>query len=56
MFNTIHSDLPSLLSKVAFKKSIDQFIHVSALGIELATDSKYAMSKLSGEKSYEQFF
>ena len=49
-FNTIHSDLPSLLSKVAFKKSIDQFIHVSALGIELATDSKYAMSKLSGEK------
>ena len=49
-FNTIHSDIPSLLSKVAFKKSIDQFIHVSALGIELATDSKYAMSKLSGEK------
>ena len=49
-FNTIHSDLPSLLSKVAFKKSIDQFIHVSALGIELASDSKYAMSKLSGEK------
>ena len=49
-FNTIHSDLPSLLSKVAFEKSIDQFIHVSALGIELASDSKYAMSKLSGEK------
>ena len=50
-FNLIHSDLPSLLSRVAFKKSIDQFIHVSALGIELATDSKYAISKLSGERN-----
>ncbi len=50
-FNLIHSDLPSLLSRVAFKKSIDQFIHVSALGIELATDSKYALSKLSGERN-----
>ena len=49
-FKLIHSDLPSLISKVAFKKSINQFIHVSALGIEAATDSKYAMSKLSGEK------
>ena len=50
-FNLIHSDLPSLLSKLAKKNSIEQFIHISALGIEPATDSKYAMSKLSGEKN-----
>ena len=55
-FNTIHSDLPSLLSKVAQKNSFDQFIHLSALGIESATDSNYAMSKLSGEQKVRQNF
>ena len=53
-FNLIHSDLPSLISKVAKKNSISQFIHVSALGIENAQDSKYAMSKLSGEKKIKE--
>ena len=43
-FNLIHSDLPSLLSKLASKKSIKQFIHLSALGIDSATDSNYAIS------------
>ncbi len=55
-FNLIHSDLPSLLSKVASKKSINQFIHLSALGIEQATDSKYAMSKISGENKVKNNF
>ena len=55
-FNLIHSDLPSLLSKIAFKSSLDQFIHLSALGIEAASDSNYALSKLSGEKNVRQNF
>ena len=55
-FNLIHSDLPSLLSKVAFNKSLDQFIHISALGIEAATDSDYAKSKLNGETKVRQNF
>ena len=55
-FNTIHSDLPSLLSRVARKNSFEQFIHLSALGIESATDSNYAMSKLSGEQKVRQNF
>ncbi len=55
-FNIIHSDLPSLLSRLAYKNSIDQFIHLSALGIESATDSKYALSKLNGEKKVRQNF
>ena len=50
-FNLIHSDLPSLLSKIAYKSSLDQFIHLSALGIEAASDSNYAISKLSGENN-----
>ena len=55
-FNLIHSDLPSLLSKIAKKKFLSQFIHVSALGIEDAIDSKYALSKLDGEKKVKQNF
>ena len=55
-FNLIHTDLPSLLAKVAAKKSIDQLIHLSALGIEPAIDSLYATSKLNGEKKVRQNF
>ena len=55
-FNLIHSNLPSLLSKCASKKMLDQFIHVSALGIEKATDSNYALSKLDGEKNVRENF
>ncbi len=55
-FNLIHTELPSLLSSVASKKLIDQFIHISALGIEAATESKYASSKLNGEKKVRQNF
>ena len=55
-FNMIHSDLPSLLSKVAQRNSFDQFIHLSALGIESATDSEYAISKLNGEQKVRHNF
>ena len=37
------------LKKHLFK--IDKFIHLSSLGIEKAHDSKYAISKLEGEKN-----
>ncbi len=55
-FNLLHSDLPSMLSKLALKNSLKQFIHLSALGIETATDSLYAMSKLDGEKNIKKNF
>ena len=49
-FKLIHSDLPALIAKKAHELQIEKFIHLSALGIEKATDSKYALSKLEGEK------
>ena len=55
-FNLIHSDLPSLLSNLALKNSLEQFINLSALGIENASDSKYATSKLNGEKKVRKNF
>tara|TARA_B100000989_G_scaffold296577_1_gene280132 strand:- start:6027 stop:6989 length:963 start_codon:yes stop_codon:yes gene_type:complete len=55
-FKTIHTDLPDLLSKIANNLKIDKFIHLSALGIEQAKDSKYAISKLEGEKKIKKNF
>ena len=49
-FNNIHTNFPNIISQKCNKYNIEQFIHVSALGIEKAIDSKYAMSKLGGEK------
>ncbi len=45
-----------MLSKLALEKTLTQFIHLSALGIESATDSRYAMSKLDGEQKVRQNF
>ena len=55
-FNLIHSDLPALLSKKANEFQLEKFIHLSALGIEKASDSKYALSKLDGEKRIKENF
>jgi uncharacterized protein YbjT (DUF2867 family) len=50
-FYNIHTLFPSLLSKLAKEYKLKSFIHLSALGINEATDSKYAKSKLEGEKN-----
>ena len=39
-----------MISKFASTSKLEKFIHLSALGIENAEDSKYAKSKLKGEK------
>ena len=55
-FRKIHSILPNILSNLAKEKKIEQFIHVSALGIENASDSEYAKSKLDGENNVRKNF
>tara|TARA_B100000003_G_scaffold122687_1_gene109922 strand:+ start:61 stop:1035 length:975 start_codon:yes stop_codon:yes gene_type:complete len=50
-FKNIHSTFPSLLSKLSKEYKLNSFIHLSALGIQNAEDSNYAMSKLEGEKN-----
>ncbi len=49
-FKNIHSVFPSLLSKLSKEYKLKHFIHLSALGINQATDSDYARSKLEGEE------
>ena len=48
-FKNIHSIFPSLLAKLCKEYNLKHFIHLSALGINEAKDSKYAISKLEGE-------
>ena len=48
-FQNIHNLFPTILSKLAKEYSLKKFIHLSALGIDQAIDSKYAKSKLDGE-------
>ncbi len=50
-FHNIHSVFPTLLAKLCKKYNLENFLHISALGINEASDSKYAISKLEGEKN-----
>jgi len=50
-FNNIHTIFPKLLAKLCKEYKLKNFIHLSALGINDATDSEYAKSKLEGEKN-----
>ena len=50
-FQNIHILFPSLLAKLSKEYKLNNFIHLSALGINEATDSNYAKSKLEGEKN-----
>lgn len=55
-FNNIHINFPSLLASLCEKNRVDQFIHLSAMGLEDAKDSSYAQSKLQGEKKIKENF
>ena len=55
-FRNIHTIFPSLLAKLCKQYKIEQFIHLSALGINEALDSKYAKSKLDGEQNILKIF
>ena len=55
-FKNIHSIFPSILAKLCKEYKVQQFIHLSALGINNAIDSNYAKSKLEGELSIQKNF
>ena len=45
-----------MISNLCKKNNVHKFIHISALGIENAKDSKYAISKLKGENAVRKNF
>ena len=55
-FTNIHSIFPSILAKLCKEYKVQQFIHLSALGINDAIDSEYAKSKLEGEVNIQKNF
>ena len=55
-FENIHTIFPSLISKICKEYNVQQFIQLSALGIDNAADSNYAKSKLEGEKNIKNNF
>jgi uncharacterized protein YbjT (DUF2867 family) len=55
-FKNIHSIFPSILAKLCKEYNVQQFIHLSALGINNAIDSDYAKSKLEGEANIQKNF
>jgi len=55
-FKNIHSIFPSILAKLCKEYKVQQFIHLSALGINDALDSEYAKSKLKGEANIQRNF
>jgi uncharacterized protein YbjT (DUF2867 family) len=55
-FKNIHSIFPSILAKLCKEYKVQQFIHLSALGINNAVGSNYAKSKLEGEVNIQKNF
>ena len=55
-FKNIHSIFPSILAKLCKEYKVQQFIHLSALGINSAIDSEYAKTKLEGEFDIKKNF
>ena len=55
-FKNIHESFPSILANLCREYNIKQFIHLSALGLEMALDSQYAQSKLNGENFIKKNF
>ena len=55
-FKNIHEKFPSIISSLCNKHKVRKLIHLSALGVENAIESKYARSKLNGENLVRQNF
>jgi NADH dehydrogenase len=56
-FANIHSKAPSDIARLCKKHKVKRLVHISALGIErAASSSKYAQSKLMGEKNTFEHF
>ncbi len=55
-FTSIHAQCPERLAQMAKEEGVKKFVHISALGIESSSRSRYARSKLAGEKAVQSIF
>lgn len=52
----VHHKAPGKLAEIARESGVEQFIHVSALGVERATTCEYARTKKLGEEDVRRIF
>lgn len=55
-FNAIQANGAEQLAKMAANAGVERFIHISALGVDKASGSNYARTKLLGEKAVQAAF
>lgn len=55
-FEFAHTQIPLMIAKACSKNKVRNFIHISALNINKASDSSYAISKLNGEIKIKENF
>jgi len=55
-FENVHVEIPKMIANVSKKLQIKYFIHLSALGVDKNTVSKYALSKRKGELEIIKIF
>lgn len=55
-FPAVHAQGAELVAKAAKEAGVRKFIHVSALGVDRTPQSKYARTKLNGEKAVAAVF
>ena len=53
-FNDVHFKIPKELASSAKRNKVRNFVHLSALNIEKAKNSNYAISKLQGENAVKE--
>lgn len=55
-FPAIHAQAPEKLAQCASEAGVERMLHMSALGVDKAKTSKYAKTKLMGEKAVKAAF
>ena len=56
-FHSIHVDIPESIAKLCSQSNVKKFIHVSAIGANKDSKSKYQQSKFLGEeKALNNYF
>lgn len=55
-FSALHAQGAEQLAKMAKMAGVKRFIHISALGVDKAATSKYARTKITGEKAVTAAF
>jgi NADH dehydrogenase len=49
-FENLHVTVPTLIAKACTKKKVKRLVHISAIGANAKSESKYAKTKAKGEK------